>query len=87
MEYMTLGKPVIASDSGGTKEIVIEDITGNLIPVSDAEILFKLIIQLLNNQEKRLFLGVNAQQKVINEFNIEMMIKKYMKVYLKFKNN
>ena len=35
MEYMALGKPVIATDGGGTKEIVDDGETGFLIGQSD----------------------------------------------------
>ena len=31
MEYMALGKPVIATDCGGNKEIVVHNVTGFLI--------------------------------------------------------
>jgi len=36
MEYMALGKPVVATDSDGTKELVVNGKTGFLVKPLDA---------------------------------------------------
>lgn len=41
MEFMALGKPMIATDGGGTKELVVDGNTGYLIPKKAHEILTK----------------------------------------------
>jgi glycosyltransferase involved in cell wall biosynthesis len=37
LEYMALGKPVIATSGGGTGELVLDNTTGYLIRQSDPE--------------------------------------------------
>jgi len=51
MEYMALGKPVIATDGGGTKELVIDNSTGYLIKPESAKDLARKILYLLEHHE------------------------------------
>ena len=51
MEYMALGKPVVASEGGGTCELVQDGITGFLVPRRDPQALAARISQLLDDQE------------------------------------
>jgi len=50
IEAMACGKPVIATNAGGPKEIVNEDI-GVLVPPKDVEALIKAIEYMLDNYQ------------------------------------
>ncbi len=63
MEYMALGKPVIATDGGGTKEIVDDGVTGFLIGQSDPVQLASKIEMLLNDQGLRTEMGEKGKCK------------------------
>ncbi|NVO02098.1 MAG: glycosyltransferase family 4 protein [Bacteroidetes bacterium] len=82
IEYMALGKPVIANDLGGTKEIVKDGINGYLITNDSPLKIACLINNLLNNQEKRLKMGEVAKKRIEESFTIDKMGKKFEKVYL-----
>lgn len=81
LEYMALGKPVIATDGGGTNEIVTDNETGFLVNQSDPEELAGKIEILLNNKDMRTAMGMAGKQKIINGFSIEQMIRKYYDLY------
>ena len=51
VEAMTVDTPVVASNSGGHKEIIKHGVNGLLFPVGDAEYCAKLIIQLLDDDD------------------------------------
>ncbi len=81
MEYMALGKPVIASDSGGTKEIVIDGETGWLIPPKAPDMLAEKIQWILDHQDQAIRMGQLGKQKVWADFNLENMVDKYLELY------
>jgi glycosyltransferase involved in cell wall biosynthesis len=81
MEYMALSKPVIATNGGGTEELVVDGETGVLVSVGNEEELSKKIIQLLNNPELGHQMGVNGGKRLIKEFSFEKMINNYINTY------
>jgi glycosyltransferase involved in cell wall biosynthesis len=83
MEYMSLAKPVLANDAGGTKEIVHHNENGYLITDETDDEIIDLIIGLINNEEKRKLFG-NRSQEIINEtFSLEKMGAAFEEVYRK----
>jgi len=81
IEYMALGKPVIANDAGGTKEIVKHDVNGYLITKMCPLEIASLINDLLNDKVKRLKMGA-AGRKLINvSFTIDRMAKEFDDIY------
>ncbi len=83
MEYMALEKPVIASDSGGTKEIVKHDVIGYLITNESPRKIAELIDGLLNNSKKRLKMGRTGGKLIMESFTIDRMGREFEDVYFK----
>lgn len=81
MEYMSLGKPVIANDAGGTKEIVHHNINGYLITNESEEEIASLLLELVDNPEKARSFGI-ASKKIIDEtFSLDRMGEAFEQVY------
>jgi glycosyltransferase involved in cell wall biosynthesis len=87
MENMALSKPVIATDSGGNKELVINNETGYLIKSFDVDELFDRISNLLNNSKKRTDMGSAGNERIRKNFNLEKMINSYLNIYKKVLKN
>lgn len=83
MEYMALGKPVVATDGGGTNEIVVDGETGYLVKVSDPQELADKIELLLDDIEKGVEMGLKGQERIRRHFSIGCMIEKYTAAYQK----
>lgn len=75
IEAMQRGIPVIASNSGGIKEIIESEKNGIMFEKEDYKDLGKCIIYLIENKEKINEIVLNAINKVEVEFNIEDKIK------------
>jgi glycosyltransferase involved in cell wall biosynthesis len=84
LEAMAAGKPIIATNVGGTNEILTEMETGLLIPSKSSSAISGAIVDLLEHPEKRLRLGEAARRRVLKEFNIQSMIDSYGLIYKKF---
>lgn len=81
MEYMALSKPVIATDSGGTNELIQDNKTGYLIKVKDHNRLASLIIDILNDKKMMKLLGSNGFNHLKENFSIEQMVSSYLILY------
>jgi glycosyltransferase involved in cell wall biosynthesis len=81
LEYMALGKPVIATDGGGTNEIVEDQKTGFLIRQSDPVELSEKIDMLLNDKQLRLEMGRCGKERIHKFFSIDVMTSKYYSAY------
>lgn len=81
MEYMALGKPVIATDSGGSKELVLDGQTGFIIGPGDVDGLVNKIETLLQDVEKSRAMGQAGQARIAEAFGMEKMIETYAELY------
>lgn len=86
MEYMALAKPVIATDSGGTNEIVIDNKTGFIVKPSDVKNLVERIDFLIENEDKAKSMGVAGKERVVKDFSLETMTDKCIELYEKCLN-
>jgi glycosyltransferase involved in cell wall biosynthesis len=81
LEYMALGKPVVATDVGGTPEIVIDGVTGFLVAHKDLVQLAAKILHLLDNPDQAQEMGEQGKRRVAEVFAIEKMVAGYMELY------
>lgn len=81
MEYMACGKPVIATDAGGTREIITNEKTGFLITNDTTDEIVYLINNLIDNKSLRMEIGENAKLHVKTHFSIERMGEDFIKLY------
>jgi glycosyltransferase involved in cell wall biosynthesis len=70
LEAMWLGKPVIASDIGGVKEIIEDGVTGVLVEPNQPEQITDRILSLFDHQEISDRIGQNAKEMVRQEFSL-----------------
>ena len=81
MEYMSMGKPVIATDSGGNREIIVDGTTGYLVPPFSADDMAETMDMILNDKELRLSMGRQGKRRITEYFSTEKMIGKYYQLY------
>ncbi|MGY3483091.1 glycosyltransferase involved in cell wall biosynthesis [Bradyrhizobium sp. USDA 4011] len=82
-EYMALGKPVVATDDGGTSELVLEGQTGFLVPSHDAGALTDRVLKLLDNAELADRFGAAGRRRVETAFSLDAMCDAYLCLYRK----
>ena len=81
MEYMILGKPVIATIGGGTRELVVDQQTGFLVKSESPEKLAEQILLLLKDTVLANKIGKAGKKRIISEFGLDKMVNKYYKLY------
>ena len=73
-EAMAMRKPVVASDSGGPREIVVSGETGFLVPSGDPPALCARIVELISDPALRSRMGRAGYERVQSNFSVERMI-------------
>jgi glycosyltransferase involved in cell wall biosynthesis len=81
LEGMSMGKAVIVSKTGPGPEIIEDGLNGLLCDPFDPESIAEKIILILNNTDMRKKLGENARKKVLQEFSIDVLVKKNLDFY------
>lgn len=84
LEYMALGKPVIATKGGGNGELIVDSETGFLIPSHDTNALISKITGLTENQNLMLEMGRKGKERIIASFSLEKMTHQYISLYKTF---
>ena len=81
LEYMAMGKPVIATDCGGNREVVSDAVTGILISDNSPQTIAGAVIWLLEHPETMKRMGRLGRKRVYERFNIKQMTRSYEKLY------
>lgn len=81
IEGMAAGKPVVVSDTGGSREIVLDGITGRLYPAGDASALASAAIDLLRDPDRLRAMGVAGRRRVEDGFTIERQVREFEDLY------
>lgn len=71
LEAAACGRPMVATDAPGCREIVIHEKTGLLVPIEDPQALAKAIGELAASQELRTRYGASARQLVVDEMSAQ----------------
>jgi glycosyltransferase involved in cell wall biosynthesis len=81
LEAMAAGKPVIASNIGGTNEAVVNGETGLLVPPGDPDALADAIRTLLSDPSLARRMAAAAKERVSSEFSVEQMVARTTAIY------
>ena len=76
IEAQACGVAVVATNVGGTPEVVINDKTGILVPSKDEKAIAKAVIDLLTNKDKARRMGNAGREWVQKQFDAPVFIKR-----------
>ncbi len=80
-EAMAASLPVVATDQGGPREIVVHGETGLLVPPNDAQALADAIGILLDDAEMRKQYGAAGRERLLQQFSLERFVARFSDLY------
>jgi glycosyltransferase involved in cell wall biosynthesis len=81
LEAMSIGRPVISTDVGGVREIVVPGVTGLVIPPDDrCQQFVSAIVELAADAKRAERLGRAGRVRYKSLFNSDVMIEKYASI-------
>lgn len=81
LEAMACGLPVIASRIGGVVDVVEDGKSGILFEPGDVSGLASAMIRLLQDDELRQRLGLEARKRIVENFSIDRIAEEYIELY------
>ncbi|MHA1676313.1 MAG: glycosyltransferase family 4 protein [Candidatus Njordarchaeales archaeon] len=81
LEAMSAGKPVVASDIPGIREIIKDGVNGILVPPKNPRKLAEAILTLLEDGSLRKKLSRNARKTVLDKFAWDKILIKLQSIY------
>jgi glycosyltransferase involved in cell wall biosynthesis len=82
LEAMAAALPVVATDVGGNREVVIPGETGFLVPARDPVALARALITLLGDPERAHRFGAAGRARVTAEFALDTTVAAYETLYV-----
>lgn len=77
LEALAVGMPAIGNDDGGTREQLIDGVTGLLVPTCDPRELAAALTKLFADRALRERLGTAGRAHVLREFSMAQMVNAY----------
>jgi glycosyltransferase involved in cell wall biosynthesis len=82
LEAMARGLPVVATSVGGNTEVVVDGITGLLVPPQSPAELATAMLKLYRQPELAIQMGVQGRKRVETQFDSRTMVSRYESLYL-----
>jgi glycosyltransferase involved in cell wall biosynthesis len=80
-EAMSVGLPVVATDAGGTAELIRDGVQGSIVPRGDVVQVAQRLIDLASSSDLRFRLGGAARERIRGGFSVESMVDRYARLY------
>ena len=80
LEAMAAGRPVVAAASGGIPEVVVDGVTGLLVPPGDASALAQAIASILSDPQAAQAFGAAGRDRA-REFTVSVVVEQIERMY------
>ncbi len=81
LEAAAAGRPIVASDVPGCREVVREGVNGFLVPPRDPVALAKALERLLRDITLRGKMGANGRDIAVEQFSVQFIVEQILAVY------
>ena len=81
LESMRCGVPVVATRVGGNPEVVVDGVTGYLVPPGDVSSFASKTVELLRDKDLRRRMGEEARRRVERHFLLQDVASRYLEIY------
>jgi glycosyltransferase involved in cell wall biosynthesis len=81
LEAMALARPIVATDVGGLREVILPGQTGSLVPATDTAAFTDEILDLASDPVRRAALGEEAFRRFHEQYTVERMVDGYVALF------
>lgn len=80
-EAMCMKKPVIATNTSGSRELIIDGVTGKLVPTKNPKTIASSILEILKHPEIAKKMGEAGRRRIIENFDEKIVLERELKIY------
>jgi glycosyltransferase involved in cell wall biosynthesis len=81
IEAMASGVPGVVTDVGGNPEVVVDGVSGYLVPLDADALLAELVVGLLSDPVLAGRISSNARKRAVEQFSFDTMMSAYRTLY------
>jgi glycosyltransferase involved in cell wall biosynthesis len=81
LEAMAAGLPVVATDVGGNREVVLHEETGLLVPEGEPGLLADALQRIFADPETARRMGGRGRKRAREHFDLDKMVGRYVRIY------
>lgn len=81
LEAMAVGLPVLTTSVGGNPEVVLDGVTGRLVPAGNADALAAGMVRMCREQDRWPDMGRAGRARVAEHFTVGRMVREYEDLY------
>ncbi|HEX4997628.1 MAG TPA: glycosyltransferase [Terriglobia bacterium] len=81
MEFMAAGRPVIVTDGGGSRELVVDRVVGFLAPPRNPAAVAERIELLLDNPDTARQMGMTGRKRIEQHFSLKALADSHLRLY------
>ena len=81
LEAMALGLPLVATDVVGSRDVIVNGENGLLVPPKSPQKLADALSDLLQNPQKRQYMGSNGRQLLLQKYNLKKAVLDTQSIY------
>jgi glycosyltransferase involved in cell wall biosynthesis len=81
LEYMLKGSVCIATDVGGNPELIIDEVSGCIVPPDNAEMIASKVLYLIESPSKYTELALKARHMIESQYNWKVCVGEHMSYY------
>lgn len=83
IEAQAAGIPVVTTDVGGVKDIIVEGDTGYVVPLENQNLYIERLLDLTENEKKRQIMSQNGWNHVEQKFHYMTLVKNMENLYVR----
>ncbi len=80
-EAMAAGKAIVGSNNGGMADLMVDGKSGLLVDPENPAALYNALSKLIADEEQRQQISINARQRILTEYNAEIITQKCIDFY------
>ena len=81
VEAQLSARPIVAFDSGGLRDVVVDGETGRLVPPRDADALARALDELLERPDRGAALGAAGRTRALERFSPDAVARRHIELY------
>jgi glycosyltransferase involved in cell wall biosynthesis len=81
IEAMAAGKPVVATDVGDNRHVVVDGVTGRIVPKGDTDSMSAALSELVADAGRRRALGEAGRRRYCERYTVRAMVDAYDRLY------
>lgn len=88
LEASSVGLPIVTTDVGGNREVVIDGKSGFLVPPKNSEALAQAMLKMMDLPEKlRKSMGQAGRKYIKENYSLEHVVDMWEELYIEFTKN